>query len=52
MRGDWKSAEQIEADIKAGESTDQQQLILDLWRRVDELQTKITELEQRLRDSN
>jgi hypothetical protein len=41
VRGDWKSAEQIEEDIEAGEAPDLLRLVLDLWQRVDELQAKL-----------
>lgn len=44
MRGDWKSADEIEADLKAGEIPGLAQLVVDLWRRVDELQERVAEL--------
>ena len=47
MPSDWKSAEDIEADIASGEAVDLQQLVVDLWRRVDELQRRLWELENR-----
>ena len=45
MKADWKSAEEIEADVHAGQSVPLQQLVLDLWRRVDELQRRVWQLE-------
>jgi hypothetical protein len=46
MHGDWKSADQIEADKAAGEPIDWQKLVVDLWRRVDELQTEVERLKK------
>ena len=47
MRGDWKSADEIEADMKAGTTVGLPQFILNLWRRVDELQERVAELQRR-----
>lgn len=46
VKADWKSAEQIEEDLKAGHVRDQRQLLIDLWQRVDELQARIADLER------
>jgi hypothetical protein len=48
MRADWKSADEIEADIKTGECTSITELVVDLWRRVDELQQRVAELQNKL----
>jgi hypothetical protein len=39
--GNWKSADEIAEDIRKGEVTDLAQLIIDLWRRLDELEREI-----------
>lgn len=46
MHGDWKSADEIEADLKAGEHPDWQEFVADLWRRIDELQERVAALER------
>jgi hypothetical protein len=48
MRGDWKSADEIEADIESGELTTDYlpQMVADLWRRADELEKRVAELER------
>lgn len=59
MRGDWKSADEIQADIESGELTTDYllQMAADLWRRIEELEKRVAELEReqeerRERDSN
>jgi hypothetical protein len=47
VKADWKSAEQIKEDFRAGHVPDQRQLLIDLWQRVDELQAKIADIERR-----
>lgn len=48
VQADRKSADEIEADLKAGKAPSQEQLIVDLWQRVDDLHAKVVELERRL----
>jgi hypothetical protein len=48
MRGDWKSADEIEADLESGDA-DQKELIAGLWHRVDELEAKLADLDRRLK---
>jgi hypothetical protein len=50
MEADRKSADQIEADIEAGEVPSRAQMIADLWRQTHELQARIVQLESRLED--
>jgi hypothetical protein len=45
MEAEWKSADEIAADLAAGE-VDLRQVALGLWRRVEELQNKIDALER------
>ncbi|MEN3366489.1 MAG: hypothetical protein V7606_3763 [Burkholderiales bacterium] len=45
MEGEWKSADEIAADLEAGE-VDLRQVALGLWRRVEELQNKVDVLER------
>jgi hypothetical protein len=40
FQSDWKSADQLQADIDAGSIPPAHHLIIDLWRRVEELQAK------------
>jgi RNA polymerase-interacting CarD/CdnL/TRCF family regulator len=40
FRGDWKSSDEIEADLKDGNVPDITRLVIDLWQRVDEPITK------------
>jgi hypothetical protein len=47
FRSDWKSADQLQADIDAGSIPPAHHLIIDLWRRVEELQSHIDELERK-----
>jgi hypothetical protein len=49
---DWKSADEIEKDVKAGETVEPLQLALDAWRRIDELVQHIERLERRLEALN
>jgi hypothetical protein len=44
MGGDWKLADEIELDMRRGEAPELSQIVLDLWRRVDELETELAEL--------
>ncbi len=44
MSGDWKSADDIENEMRKGDATNLPQLVLDLWRRVDELQEELAQL--------
>ena len=50
FRSDWKSADQLQADIDAGSIPPAHHLIIDLWRRVEELQAHIVELERQVRE--
>jgi RNA polymerase-interacting CarD/CdnL/TRCF family regulator len=51
MRGEWKSADQIEADIVAGKVIPNlAHLVVDLWRRVDKLERQVARLEDIPRD--
>ena len=52
FRSDWKSADQLQADIDAGSITPAHHLIIDLWRRVEELQAHIVELERQMKEKN
>jgi len=52
FRSDWKSADQLQADIDAGSIPPAHHLIIDLWRRVEELQAHIVELERQVREKN
>ena len=47
MMGDWKSADEIEDDIRKGEA-ELPTLVLDLWRRVEELEAKLEAIQQQL----
>ncbi len=49
FRSDWKSADQLQADIDAGSIPPAHHLIIDLWRRVEELPAHIEELERRMK---
>ena len=50
FRSDWKSADQLQADIDAGSIPPAHHLIIDLWRRVEELQAHIVELERQMKE--
>ena len=50
FRSDWKSADQLQADIDAGSIPPAHHLIIDLWRRVEELQAHIEELERQMKE--
>jgi hypothetical protein len=50
FRSDWKSADQLQADIDAGSIPPAHHLIIDLWRRVEELQAHIDELERQMKE--
>jgi hypothetical protein len=52
FRSDWKSADQLQADIDAGSIPPAHHLIIDLWRRVEELQAHIDELERQMKAKN
>jgi hypothetical protein len=52
FRSDWKSADQLQADIDAGSIPPAHHLIIDLWRRVEELQAHIDELERQMKEKN
>jgi hypothetical protein len=52
FRSDWKSADQLQADIDAGSIPPTHHLIIDLWRRVEELQAHIEELERQMKKKN
>jgi hypothetical protein len=52
VQADWKSADQVKADIEAGSIPNPHHLIIELWRRVDELQSRIAELERQAIDRN
>jgi hypothetical protein len=45
MAGDWKSADEISQDIEVGNVSSLERLLVDLWRREDELQQRVRELE-------
>jgi|ERR1700730_1395869 len=46
------NAIQVKADIEAGSIPNPHHLIIELWRRVDELQSRIAELERQAIDRN
>jgi hypothetical protein len=48
MRAEWKSADEIAEDIAADEAPSVQELIVDLWRRADELQQQVVALRAEL----
>ena len=52
FRSNWKSADQLQADIDAGSIPPAHHLIIDLWRRVEELQAHIVELERQMKEKN
>jgi hypothetical protein len=52
FRSDWKSADQLQADIDAGSIPPAHHLIIDLWRRVEELQAHIEQLERQIKKKN
>jgi len=52
FRSDWKSADQLQADIDAGSIPPAHHLIVDLGRRVEELQAHIDELERQMKEKN
>src|SRR4030095_8673877 len=52
FRSDWKSADQLQADIDAGSIPPAHHLIIDLWRRFEQLQTHIEELERQMKEKN
>jgi hypothetical protein len=52
FRSDWKSADQLQADIDAGSIPPTHHLIIDLSRRVEELQAHIEELERQMKKKN
>jgi hypothetical protein len=48
MQADWKSADEIQRDVETGElkADDLPQMVADLWRRLEELQARVAELER------
>jgi hypothetical protein len=48
MRADWKTADQVRESLANGEVPDKNQLILDLWERVDEMQERLAAAEAKL----
>jgi hypothetical protein len=48
MRADWKTADQVRESLASGEVPDKNQMILDLWERVDEMQERLAAVEAKL----
>lgn len=48
MKADWKTAKDLRDDIKSGAGLNLGELLVDLWERVDDLQSELSKARQKI----